>query len=199
MEEMHYSVVLRPSESVIDSVRNYKQLLAQSGNYGSKNAEAHITILEFFAREQQIAIVEQYMARCASTIRDFVYRFDSYGSFRERNTKENGVFFIAPDEDSSTIMYKLSSQFYEHFPLKGKVRAIPSGRPHMTIGRRLQQHRVEAAYELFADERLDLACSCTLALRVKRINFPEQFRVQSEFAFNGLNMDFGGSQTRLFA
>lgn len=199
MEERHYSIVFRPSQSVIDTVRDMKRQLAETGNFGSRNAEAHITILEFFAREEQVPAVEKYMQDFAAAVRNILYRFCDYGSFPERYTKENGVFYVAPDKDSARAIDALSSMFHEHFPLKGKVRAIPSGKPHMTIGRRLRQQRVEKAYEMFAGQKVDFECACTLALRVKRINFPEQFRILSEFVFTGEGEDYGGNRFKLFA
>ncbi|RZJ66256.1 MAG: 2'-5' RNA ligase family protein [Flavobacterium sp.] len=194
MQEQHYSIVFRPSESVIAEIRDMKRQLAETGNYGSRNAEAHITVLEFFARENQIAIVERYMQDFASSVCNLIYRFDRYGSFPEKYTKENGVFYVAPTNESALLLDRLSAKFHEHFPLKGKVRAIPSGKPHMTIGRRLQQQRVDKAYEIFSAQTVEMECVCTLALRVKRINFPEQFKVMTEFEFTGEGEDFSGNR-----
>ncbi|RYZ81534.1 MAG: 2'-5' RNA ligase family protein [Proteobacteria bacterium] len=189
MEEKHFSIVVRPAKHVIDAVADLKNLLARTGNFGSRNAEAHITVLEFFARDEQLPAIYRCMREFAALSPNYMYRFDHVASFPEMNTRENGILYLAPNSNSAARLTELSSTFHERFPLKGKVRAIPSGNPHITIGRRLRQSRLDEALELFSSLNLDMKFEATLALRVKGVNVAEQFQLVTEFAFSGAPHD----------
>lgn len=89
-----YSLVIFPNEAQKLLIKDYKQLLkSRIGWFGSANAAAHITVVNF---ENDIALalhIDQIRKYCKNSTPQIV-TFNSWDSFGEK------TFFIAPDEQS---------------------------------------------------------------------------------------------------
>lgn len=197
MKRFRYSVAMRPSQSVIDVLHQMKLDFPIIGYFGSKNSEAHLTILEFESGENVIPKVVRFMEDFAKAIENHLYRFARYNHYPE--TKENnGTFYIQLDAESEVIMKDIFSSFQKNFPSIAPEKACNVVNPHMTIARRVNREQIDKAYLCYNQHHIDLATNCTLVLRRKSIDKAEQFSVLYEFPFTGEGDMFQNNQLSIF-
>ena len=153
-----YSVVFHPSDTVIEEVKQMKELLASTiGWYNSKNSLAHITLNEFERDESELKSITTKLTEITTYLKPQTVTFDRFSTF------PNGAFFMAPDEHSSIYLKKLMTGFHQKFPYPIQFK---SSEPHLTIGRRIAPEQLAIAKKLFAEApKLSFQCN-TIALRV---------------------------------
>lgn len=145
-----YSIVISPPSEVLIQVDAHKNILADNiGWYHSRNAKAHITILELMANDNEISVVEKFMTAFCKLNSSFDIKFDGVRSY------SNGAFFISPDKQSKIITKNFMRNLQNCFPLKADFK---SSSPHMSIARKLNKQHVEIANFLF--QNLTAAFHC---------------------------------------
>ncbi len=148
-----YAVVIMPPLSEIEYVRKLKEELnAAIGWYHSKNAEAHISILEFQATETEIIKIIHHLRKVASYEREMHLAFDGVGQYL------NGAVFLKPTDTCKAplvaVMKRVQEYLHNNIKLTGK-----SNDPHLSIGRQLNDEQKAVALSMFADASLNFKCS----------------------------------------
>ncbi|WP_337966175.1 2'-5' RNA ligase family protein [uncultured Flavobacterium sp.] len=173
--EKKYSVVIHPSQDVIDSIKTMKELLADKvGWFNSKNSVAHITICEFKIDESQIDKYKQKLLKICDPFTPFQVLLDHYNSY------ENGAFFISPNEDSKMLLKPIMKKTQDALQLSNLIK---SNDPHISIGRRLTPESLKIANHLFTTIDIDFLCDNIVLREFDPIK--KQFFVIDSFSFNG--------------
>lgn len=181
-----YSVVIHPSEKVINEVKNMKELLAEKiGWYHSKNALAHITINEFEASINQINLITHHLDKITQYLKTREVLFNKFDTF------PNGAFFLAPDENSKIFLKTTIQEIHKNFNYKTSIKSYE---PHITIGRKLTPENITIAQRLFSIPNILFSCD-RLALREFNTT-RKQFDIVEEFIFKEKNKE--GEQGILF-
>lgn len=171
-----YSIVIQPSDSVIEEVKQMKELLAKKiGWYNSKNSLAHITINEFERDEKELENLKAKLTELTTFLKSQDIQFTNFDIF------PNGAFFLKPNETSREYLKQIMTSFHQKFIYPTKIK---SNEPHISIGRRIQPEKIEIAKSLF-NEKPDITFKCnTIALRVFNDD-RKQFDIIETFDFLG--------------
>ncbi|SNR45231.1 2'-5' RNA ligase family protein [Flavobacterium sp. ov086] len=171
--EKKYSIVIHPSQAVIDSIKAMKELLAlKVGWFNSKNSVAHITICEFTIEESQIDKFKQKIIKICDTFTPFQVLLDHYDSY------DSGAFFIAPSEESKVNLKPIMKKTQEALQLSNLTK---SNDPHISIGRRLTPESIKIASQLFTTIDIDFLCDNIVLREFDPIK--KQFFVIDTFSF----------------
>ena len=171
-----YSIVIQPSNSVIEEVKQMKDLLATKiGWYNSKNSIAHITINEFERQEIELEQIKSKLGEITAYLKPQEVQFTGFDVF------PNGAFFLKPNEVSRLCLKEIMNLVHQKFSFSTNIK---SSEPHISIGRRIQPKNIEIAKSVFSkDPNISFICD-TIALRCfneKR----KQFDVIATFSFLG--------------
>ncbi|MFW0739324.1 2'-5' RNA ligase family protein [Flavobacterium sp. T12S277] len=148
--EKKYSVVIHPSQEIIEAIKVMKELLAaEIGWYNSKNSIAHITICEFSTDDSQIDKFRQRLLKVCNSYTPFQVLLDHFGSY------ESGAFFIAPNEESKKDLKPIMKKTQEALLLSNLKK---SSDPHISIGRKLTPEHLKTASQLFTTIAMDFLC-----------------------------------------
>jgi hypothetical protein len=144
-----YSLVIFPTPEQIALVKSYKQLLkSHIGWFGSANAAAHITVINFDDEFSLTLYLNQIREFC-KTIKPQNVILNNWGSFGER------TFFIAPNETSQHYLDQLIIDLHHYLGFKSK-----DAHAHLSIARGLDAGKMKKAYELFRNTEIHLEFSC---------------------------------------
>ena len=140
-----YSLVIFPTAEQSSLVKHYKQLLKNKiGWFGSANAAAHITIINFDDDMMLNLHIEQIWEFCQTMAVQTVIlnRWDSFG---------DQTFFIAPDENSQLYLNTFITNLHQHLGFK-----VQNAHAHLSIARGLDNYKMKTAYELFRNTEIHL-------------------------------------------
>lgn len=153
--ESLYSIAICPPEEIVNKVAEYKTRLADAiGWYRSKNSKAHITFNLFSGDEKILSIWQTYMRWLSFLIAPFPVTINGTDHFK------NGAFFLKPDENSSLALKDFMKYFHQHSPLSAQT----LNNPHLSIGRGLNNDKLEIAKKKIRDINLKFMCD-NLAIR----------------------------------
>lgn len=171
-----YSIVIQPSNSVIEEVKQMKELLASKiGWYNSKNSVAHITINEFEQNEIELVNIKSKLTEITTYLKSQEVQFTNFDVF------PNGAFFLKPNVSSRHYLKKIMTSVHQKFSYPTNIKSYE---PHMSIGRRIQPESIEIAKSLFSkDPNISFMCD-TIALRCFNEE-RKQFDVIATFSFLG--------------
>lgn len=137
---------------------------AIGGFYNSVNSEAHITLFEFYAYDEQNPALLKELARAIGMLAPFDVEFQGFNHFAT-----TGAFYIQLSSESSRSIIERCIRFRQ--TLSPEILSIHTegwtdmfDTPHMTIGRRLQPHSIETAYLLFKNFDAKFWCD-SIAIR----------------------------------
>ncbi|WP_394775748.1 2'-5' RNA ligase family protein [Flavobacterium sp.] len=171
--EKKYSVVIHPSQEIIDSIKTMKEDLAlKIGWFNSKNSVAHITICEFKIDESQIDKFKQKISKIADTFTPFNVHLNHFGSY------DSGAFFIGPDEDSKANLKPIMKKTQDALQLSNLTK---SSDPHISIGRKLSPENIAIANSLFTTIDMHFLCDTIILRELDPIK--KQFFVIDTFQF----------------
>nr|WP_294777231.1 2'-5' RNA ligase family protein [uncultured Flavobacterium sp.] len=154
-----YSLVIFPSLEQLELVKSYKQWLkSHIGWFGSANAAAHITVINFDDDFSFHLSIEQIRAFC-KTVNQQKVRFNSWDSFGDR------TFFIAPNQSSKYYLDQLILNLHHYLGFK-----INNAHAHLSIARGLDATKMKATKELFQNTPIDFEFNCD-AIYVRKFNF----------------------------
>lgn len=175
MMQNTYSLVFQPTPEIVAEVKVLKgRLAAEIGWYNSKNSLAHITIGEFLASEEQLAIITKQLIRIADSVTAVPVILDQYGSY------PNGAFFIAPNLVSKEAMVPIMKRFHKETRFSITHKSVD---PHVSIARKLTADKLKIANELFTSVGMHFLCE---AVVLRKFNIDaKQFDVIASFPFNG--------------
>lgn len=172
--EKKYSIVIHPSQAIIDSIKEMKDFLAlKVGWFNSKNSVAHITICEFIIEESQIDKFKQKLLKICDTFTPFQVYLDHFGFY-----ENSGAFFIGPNEDSEANLKPIMKKTQDALQLS---KLIKSNDPHISIGRRLTAENLKIASEIFTTIDMDFLCDNIVLREFDPIK--KQFFVIDTFSF----------------
>ncbi|WP_291105124.1 MULTISPECIES: 2'-5' RNA ligase family protein [unclassified Flavobacterium] len=173
--EKHYSIVIYPSEAIIDLVKSMKEGLAKEvGWFHSKNSVGHITICLFKATDEAIENIKNQLSSVCDTLAPVEVCMDEFGSY------PNGAFFISPDQDSKSSLMPIMKRIQESLH---NLNMQKSDDPHLSIARRLTPQKLEIAKSLFTLIDVHFLCD-SIVLRKFDENI-KQFAVTDTFKFKG--------------
>ncbi|MES2574506.1 MAG: 2'-5' RNA ligase family protein [Bacteroidota bacterium] len=153
-----YSLVIFPNSEQLTLIKYYKQLLQNNiGWFGSANAAAHITVMNF---ENELSLqlhLDRIREFCKTAIPQKV-TLNSWNSFGER------TFFITPDQASQHYLDKLIIDLHQYLGFK-----INNAHAHLSIARGLDAEKMKKAYDLFANTPINLQFNCD-SFHLRRFN-----------------------------
>jgi 2'-5' RNA ligase superfamily len=153
-----YSLVIFPNEAQKQLVKDYKQLLKRKiGWFGSANAAAHITVINF-ENEIMLALYLEQIREYRKKVAPQKVIFNSWNSFGEK------TFFIAPEEKSELYLNTLISNLHHYLGFKNS-----NVKAHLTIARGLDSEKMKAAKSLFNATNVHFEFNCD-AIHIRRFN-----------------------------
>jgi 2'-5' RNA ligase superfamily len=169
-----YSLVIFPNSEQSNLIKSYKQLLKDHIDwFGSVNAAAHITVVNF---ENELSLqlhLDRIREFCKTTIPQKVI-LNSWDSFGE------STFFITPDQASQEYLNNLIINLYQYLGFK-----LKNVHAHLSIARGLDAKKMKIAYELFGNTLINLLFNCD-SFYLRRFN--EQTKQYSDIVEK---IDFG--------
>jgi hypothetical protein len=169
-----FSLVIFPNSEQSALIKSYKKLLQNHIEwFGSVNAAAHITVINF---ENELSLqlhLDRIREFCRTAIPQKV-TLNAWGSFGE------STFFIAPDQTSQQYLDNLIIDLHRYLGFKMK-----NAHSHLSIARELDGKKMKTAYELFANTPIDLQFNCD-SFHLRRFN--EQTKQYSDIIEK---IDFG--------
>ncbi len=101
-------MVIQPSNSVIEEVKQMKELLASKiGWYNSKNSLAHITINEFEREEIELEHINGKLTKITTYLKSQEVQFTSFDVF------PNGAFFLKPNVTSRHYLKEIMTSVHQ--------------------------------------------------------------------------------------
>lgn len=144
-----YSLVIFPNSEQSALIKSYKQLLKNHIKwFGSANAAAHITVINF---ENELSLqlhLDQIREFCKTVIPQKV-TLNAWDSFGE------STFFIALDNTSQQYIDNLIIELHRYLGFK-----IKNAHAHLSIARGLNVEKMKTAYELFSNTIINLQFIC---------------------------------------
>ncbi|QBZ98057.1 2'-5' RNA ligase family protein [Flavobacterium sangjuense] len=166
-----YSLVIFPTQEQIELVKSYKQLLKNKiGWFGSVDANAHITIIQFDNEMMLLLYIEKVREFCKTAVSQKVV-LNKWDSF------DPHTFFIAPDESSKRYLNKLITNLHEYLGFK-----INNVNAHMSIARKLDPERMKKAYDLFQNTEINLQFDCD-AIFVRKFDGQQYSEITEKIRF----------------
>lgn len=157
-----FSLVIFPNSEQSTLIKSYKQLLQNRiGWFGSANAAAHITVINF---ENELSLqlhLDRIREFCKTVVSQKV-TLNGWASFGER------TFFIKPDQTSQEHLNNLIIELHQYLGLK-----IKNADAHLSIARGLDAKKMETAYELFRNTPINLQFNCD-SFHLRRFNEQSQ-------------------------
>jgi hypothetical protein len=154
-----FSLVIFPNSEQSTLIKSYKQLLYNHiGWFGSANAMAHITVINF---ENELSLqlhLDRIREFCKTVIPQKV-TLNAWDSFGER------TFFIKPDQTSQEYLNNLIIKLHLHLGFK-----IKNVHAHLSIARGLDAEKMKKAYDLFRNTQLNLQFSCD-SFHLRKFNY----------------------------
>ncbi|MGL2966915.1 2'-5' RNA ligase family protein [Flavobacterium sp. XGLA_31] len=140
-----YSLVIFPTPEQSALVKSYKQLLKEKiGWFGSANAAAHITVINF-DNETMLSLYMDQIREFGTTITPQRVTFDHWDTFGDH------TFFVAPNEPSQRYLDKIIVDLHQHLGHNTNT-----AHAHLSIARGLDANKMKTAYELFRNVELHL-------------------------------------------
>jgi hypothetical protein len=161
-----YSLVIFPNSEQSALIKSYKQLLQNHIKwFGSVNAAAHITVIEFENEFSLQLYIDRIREFCKTAISQKV-TLNTWDSFGEK------TFFIRPNQASQEYLNNLIVDLHLYLGFK-----IKTAHAHLTIARRLDAEKIKIAFKLFSNTQIDLQfdCDAVLSEEIQRPN-PTIFR-----------------------
>lgn len=153
-----FSLVIFPSPEQIALVKSYKQLLKDCiGWFGSANATAHITIINFDDEFSLNLHLEQIREFCKTATPQNI-TLNTWDSFGER------TFFIAPNQTSQQYLDNLIINLHHYIGFK-----VKTAHAHLSIARGLDIGKMKTAYKLFQNTEVNFQFNCD-AIYVRKFN-----------------------------
>ena len=153
-----FSLVIFPTPEQTALVKSYKELLkSRIGWFGSFNAAAHITVIQFDDEFSLNLHIDQIREFCQTAKAENV-TLNNWNSFGDR------TFFISPNHQSQQYLDQLIVDLHHYIGFKAK-----NIHSHLSIARSLDAGKMKIAYELFQDIRVNLEFSCN-AFHLRKFN-----------------------------
>ena len=144
-----FSLVILPNPEQSTLIKFYKQLLKNNiGWFGSANAAAHITVINF-ENELSLQLHLDRIREFCKTVAPQKVTLNAWNSFGER------TFFISPDQTSQQYLNNLIMDFHLYLGIK-----IKNANAHLSIARGLDAKKMKIAFELFENTPIDLQFNC---------------------------------------
>ncbi|MFI0491912.1 2'-5' RNA ligase family protein [Flavobacterium sp.] len=144
-----FSLVIFPNSEQSTLIKSYKQLLKNHiGWFGSANAMAHITVINFendLSLQLHLDMIREF---CKTVVPQKVILND-WDSFGE------SVFFIKPDQISQQYLDNLIIDLHQYLGFK-----IKNAHAHLSIARGLDAEKMKKAYDLFRNSEINLQYNC---------------------------------------
>ncbi|WP_281297208.1 2'-5' RNA ligase family protein [Flavobacterium limnophilum] len=153
-----FSLVIFPNSEQSTLIKSYKQLLKNHvGWFGSANAAAHITVINFENELSLQLYLDKIREFCKSVVPQKV-TLNAWDSFGE------STFFITPDKTSQQYLDSLIVDLHQYLGFK-----IKNVHAHLSIARGLDAKKMKTAYELFRNTPINLQFNCD-SFHLRRFN-----------------------------
>jgi 2'-5' RNA ligase len=157
-----YSLVFLPNSEQSTLIKSYKRLLQNHiGWFGSANAPAHITVINF---ENELSL-QLYLDRIREFCKTAISQkmtLNAWDCFGET------TFFIAPNQTSQQYLDNLIIDLHLYLGFKTK-----KTHAHLTIARGLDEKKMETAYELFRNTPINFEFNCD-SFHLRKFNYHTQ-------------------------
>ncbi len=153
-----YSLCFQPDLALIEQVKAMKLQLGEViGWFNSKNSLAHLTIAEFQTSEQDIQRMHQQITRCCNGFTPVETHLSSFGTY------PNGTFFLEVDPLAKPQLKTYAQKLFRTLQLKNAYKCTD---PHLSIGRKLDDTKIQQAYALFEQPQLSFCCDLVVLRRL---------------------------------
>lgn len=185
MEDL-YSLVIEPSAQGIEYVTKLKdELFNEISWYNSRNSKAHLTIIEFTAKVDDLDEILENITQIASYEKPLHLNFKGVGNY------SNGAVFLKPDDETKVSLAELMIRIQKQLNIK---KSYNSKDPHISIGRKLSSENVEKALKMFSEAKLDFECK-NLVLRKFNPEKKQYDYFSKDFPFVGKQSKPNAQQT----
>jgi len=153
-----FSLVIFPTSKQSTLIKSYKQLLRNHiGWFGSANAAAHITVINF---EDEPSLLDHLdkIKEFSKTVIPQKVTLNAWDSFGE------STFFITPDQTSQEYLNNIILDLHQYLGFK-----IKNVHAHLSIARGLDAKKMKTAYELFRNTPINLQFNCD-SFHLRRFN-----------------------------
>ncbi|ARS39330.1 hypothetical protein CA265_06555 [Sphingobacteriaceae bacterium GW460-11-11-14-LB5] len=176
LKKDRYSIVVHPHQEAINDVKVLKDILwFKIGWYNSRNSEAHITIMMFWADQYELECCKKRIEKICRSQRPKEVIFDSLSV-----SKFSHAVVLLPNDSSKPYLNDLLKIFRKG--LKTNY-AVNGANAHISIGRELSSAQIDQAAHLYGNINLEFNCD-TIAIR-KFDKVKQQFVVINEFKLLG--------------
>jgi len=168
-----YSLCFQPDALLIEQVKIMKDQLGDViGWYPSKNSLAHLTIAEFQASESDIQRMHQQILRCCASFTPVETYLTAFGTY------PNGTFFLQVDAHAKPLLQAYAQKLFQTLQLKQAYKCTD---PHLSIGRKLEEEKIQQAYALFEQPNLHFTCNLIVLRRLNTVR--RQFDIIANYPF----------------
>ena len=144
-----FSLVIFPNPEQSILIKSFKQLLKNNiGWFGSANAAAHITIINFEDEASLLVHLDKIREFCKNVVSQKV-TLNAWDSFGEK------TFFISLDQTSQLYLNNIIIELHQYLGFK-----IKNAHAHLSIARGLDAKKIKTAYELFRNTQINLQFNC---------------------------------------
>jgi len=176
LKKDRYSIVVYPQNETIDEVKVLKDLLwSRIGQYASRNSEAHVTIIEFWADQYELEFYKRRIEKICHSQRPKKVIFDSLSL-----SKFSHAIVLLPDDSSKPYLNDLLKIFRKGLKTNHTVNGANA---HISIGRELSSAQIDQVENLYGNINITFNCN-TIAIR-KLDKVKKQFVVVNEFKLLG--------------
>lgn len=153
-----YTLVITADEGADNEMRILKQKLHDAiGPFHSYRSIAHLTLDWFDFNIETLELYRGLLRKFANQQGSYMLTFNSFDFFKDGQT-----IFLAPDNSSNEWLKALHKNYKRK--LRGQI--ANSFRPHLTIGKEIEEELRARARAVFANQEISLSFPCThLALR----------------------------------
>ena len=153
-----YSLVIFPNSKQSALIKSYKQLLQNHIKwFGSANAAAHITVINFENELSLQLYIDRIREFCKTAIPQKM-TLNAWDSFGE------STFFVTPDKNSQQYLDNLIIDLHQYLGFK-----IKNAHAHLSIARGLDAKKMKIACELFRNTPINLQFNCD-SFHLRRFN-----------------------------
>ncbi|MCG3166603.1 MAG: RNA 2',3'-cyclic phosphodiesterase [Bacteroidia bacterium] len=184
-EEGHfteYKVMLHPGEKIAEAVIGFKKILAeQCGSFKALHSVPHITLASFFLDTEREDLLLKYLDKFTASLTPFRVSINDFGFFDA--VSNQGVAFLSIQNKEPIVQLQTNLNVVLKIDVRvQKKHLMRTAVPHITIGRGLNDEKLNKSKELFSDKKFASDFSVDKLVLLKR-NDDKLLEVCKEFYF----------------
>lgn len=177
-----YKIMLHPGDKIAEAVVGFKHLLSgQCGSFKALNSIPHITLASFQLDTEREDLLIKYLDKFTSSLTPFRVSVNDFGFFDA--VSNQGVAFLSIQNKEPIVQLQTNLNVVLKIDVRvQKKHLLRTTVPHITIGRGLNNDKLNKSKELFSDKKFAADFSVDKLVLLKR-NPENLLEVCKEFYF----------------